>query len=145
VAPSAIAHEEANLGCFVTCESASRSTQHLTHMTFPPGVFLDIGVYGRVDDCLSNLRHLCKNFVHSNKVSTYSFGKYDDIDETEMYDVCDNVVTGQLKETARRNVLPYVNETDGSKTDIACVIAEHDPTQQVSADLHDRYHGCKRC
>ncbi|GKY97887.1 hypothetical protein MPSEU_000746700 [Mayamaea pseudoterrestris] len=128
VTQSAINHVEANLGCFLVCKSASRSTKNSKCFKLSPGVFLDIGVYGRPEDYMPHQQFRCKNSIHNFKADTYAFGVLDE-DGSDFIDIGDNVRTGQLKETARCNILPFVNETDG--IEIPCVIARRDPAGQM--------------
>jgi hypothetical protein len=128
VAASQIDHQSANLGCFVTCDSTSPHTEHVTCMVIPRCEFIDLGVYARPEDLVPHQFFKCKNFVHSH-MAQYSFGRRDQGDVDSLFDINDHVLTAQLNDAARRNVLPFINETDGKEQ--PCVIAEHDPTGQV--------------
>jgi hypothetical protein len=130
VKPSEIDHEQANLGCFVICESASSSTAHRKYMKLPPGFFIDIGVYGRPEDSIDYQQFLCKNFIYEHQADMYIFEISGDDETNLLVDVSDNL-TGKLKEQARKNILPFVNETDGKET--SCIRAEPDPAGQVCA------------
>ena len=125
VAPSKI--KGANLGCFLSCESASPHTKNHTHMVLPPGVLVDLGIYALPDDYLPHDRFLCKNFVHSHKAQ-YTFGLPNG-DTTGLFDINDHVVNARLNRAARRNVLPFINETDGEE--LPCVEAVNDPAGLV--------------
>ncbi|GKY97888.1 hypothetical protein MPSEU_000746800 [Mayamaea pseudoterrestris] len=133
---SKIDHKEANLGCFVTCESCSPATKNLKYMTLAASEFIDIGVYGRPEDCIPESLGKLKDFIHKGKPGRYAFDVPAIGKQRRVLDVSDDL-TGDLNEAARRNILPYVNETDG--IEIECIMALTDPANQIHYHLGHQF------
>jgi hypothetical protein len=123
--------EIGGLGCYLTWDSTAPSTKHLPHFILRPGEFIDLGVYARPEDCVPLQLFQCKNFILSHEAEKFTF-EVQDNDDAYLFDINDNVLANKLNEAAQRNVLPYVNETDGHEA--PCVTAERDPAGQVCID-----------
>lgn len=115
----------AGYGVFCRVKPMIRSAKPQKYFVLPQGEYIDLGIYGplRCDDVIGRTEMIVKSFVLDSKPDEWTFDK--SIEDTgEYYDMTENV-TGNLHELARRNVLVYVNETDGKEP--ATVQAFHDP------------------
>lgn len=129
----------AGLGAWLTCSSL---TPYLKNEQFPqrfellPGELVDLGLYAplRKQDRKGDHIVLLKNFIHHWECESWSFEmsscerENQNCDEFDIFDITDDV-TGDIHDKARKNLLSYVNETDGKE--IATVRAEHDPEGAV--------------
>ena len=112
----------AGLGLWVTCKLTCPSSKNVFEL--PEGTLIDLGVYATTNDCKGEHLSLLKNFIHSWTPEIWSY------DSTvpyagSVYDITDDV-TGDLQETARRNPIVYVNETDGNSVPAIYADSDHE-------------------
>ena len=116
-------------GYGVFCRVKPMISSAKTQFFLRQGEYLELGIYGplRPEDVINRKEWIAKTFVFDSKPEVWSFAK--SIEDTgECYDITEND-TGDLHELAKRNVLVYVNETDGKEQ--ATVQALHDPFSHV--------------
>lgn len=101
-----------------------------SNMELPPGVLIDLGVYGplRPQDRKSWSVRLIKSFIYSYHCGSWFFETNQD--DHSVFDMTDDT-TGQLHALAQRNVLMYANETSGGMQDIPSLWPQYDPEGAV--------------
>ena len=95
----------------------------------PKCEYLDMGIYGplRCEDEIESTEFLIKSLVFDSKPEAWSFEM--SIEDPKSFCDITEETTGDLHDLAKRNVLVYVNETDGKEP--ATVQALHDPYSHV--------------
>jgi hypothetical protein len=129
----------ANLGVFVTATPLSVVAEK-SHFSLPVGHIIDMGVYAPMSsrDRISDDFSWFKDFIHGP--SDYNFetifhGR--EHDQPVVFDLTDHV-SGELNEHAKRSVMPYFNETNGTTED-PIVTTIHDPTGAVHYGLGSKF------
>jgi hypothetical protein len=114
----------AGLGLWVRVESLLEDSRQKT-LTLEAGNLVDLGIYGplRADDCKPHHVEKVKNYLHEWICESYLFDSGRSFDSVA-FDITDDA-TGKPHIKAKRNMLTYVNETDGKVT--PSILAERDP------------------
>lgn len=106
-----------------------------------PGVLIDIGVYAPLlpSDRKSDKISLVKNFLYNWDPEgwNYEMAMHEKGGNYDIFDITDDL-TGKLHASAKRNIICYVNETDGKE--VPDVVGLHDP--EGAQSQKGNYHFC---
>lgn len=119
---------KAGLGVFLRCTNIGSGSRD--HFILENGELLDIGVYAPLSegDFKDGSLFLFKNFIYQGECEVWSFDAVGCEAGRLVFDITDDN-TGELHNTARHNLVAYVNETNGKE--IPSVKADHDPEGAV--------------
>eukprot|EP00522_Entomoneis_paludosa_P015543 CAMPEP_0172447372 /NCGR_PEP_ID=MMETSP1065-20121228/6691_1 /TAXON_ID=265537 /ORGANISM="Amphiprora paludosa, Strain CCMP125" /LENGTH=994 /DNA_ID=CAMNT_0013198659 /DNA_START=55 /DNA_END=3039 /DNA_ORIENTATION=+ len=119
----------AGLGVFLRCTNVASAFAR-QELVLEEGSLIDMGIYAplRPSDFRDGVVPLLKNFIFNSECEAWCFSANSDETGFKIYDITDDQ-TGHLHSAARRNLMVYVNETDGKET--PTVWADHDPEGSV--------------
>lgn len=121
----------AGLGLWISCRCLVGRPRSVFELK--PAEMVDLGVYAplRIEDRKSDAISLSKAFLHSWMPEGFNFDSapHERSGRCQVLDLTDDY-TGGLHAEALRQVLPYVNETDG-RSEKSSILAEHDPSGAV--------------
>eukprot|EP00523_Entomoneis_sp_CCMP467_P001417 CAMPEP_0168763418 /NCGR_PEP_ID=MMETSP0724-20121128/24354_1 /TAXON_ID=265536 /ORGANISM="Amphiprora sp., Strain CCMP467" /LENGTH=970 /DNA_ID=CAMNT_0008812623 /DNA_START=131 /DNA_END=3040 /DNA_ORIENTATION=+ len=135
----------AGFGAWIMCSDPT--PQKRTEFRLEAGELLDVGTYAPLQpaDYKDEVVVLVKNFIFGWECETWSFGATSDTSSSrkgaasfnKVYDITSDSGKGKLHEFAKRNLLVYVNETDGKSTPHIC--AQTDPEGSIHYLLGHKY------